>query len=120
MRYEAIPWAIYSNPEAAGCGLTEKEAAEKGIPVKIGSMPFLANGRFLAEYGKERGMCKVIAHAETDLILGVHMLGGACSEIIHSAAIMIEDELRIQDVKEIIFPHPSMSEIVKDAVWNIK
>lgn len=120
MRYQAIPWAIYTNPEAAGVGLTEREAKEQGIPVKTGTMPFSANGRFLAEYGKERGMCKVIAHAQTEVILGVHMLGGACSEIIHSGAVMIEDELRIRDVKEVIFPHPSMSEIVKDAVWNIK
>jgi len=120
MRYEAIPWAIYANPEAAGCGLTEKDAKEKGIKVKTGSMQFVANGRFLAEYGKERGLCKVIVDAETDRILGVHMLGGICSEIIHSASVMIEDELRVQDVKEVIFPHPSMSEIVKDALWQVK
>jgi len=120
MRYNAIPWAIYANPEAAGVGLTEKDAAAQGVAVKTGTMQFIANGRFLAEYGKERGMCKVIADAQTDRILGVHMLGGICSEIIHSAAVMIEDEMRLRDVKEVIFPHPSMSEIMKDAVWQVK
>lgn len=120
MRYSAVPWAVYTDPEAAGCGLTEAQAKEQGYNVKSGSMPMRANGRFLAEQGKkEPGMCKVVVDADSDVILGVHMLGSYSSEIIHSAAAMLEMELRVQDVKEIIFPHPSISEIIKDALWAL-
>ena len=120
MRYSAVPWAVYTDPEAAGCGLTESQAKEQGYNVKCGSMPMRANGRFLAEQGKkEPGMCKVVVDADSDVILGVHILGSYSSEIIHSAAAMLEMELRVQDVKEIIFPHPSVSEIIKDALWAL-
>ena len=118
MRYGAIPWAVYTFPEAAGCGLTEEEAAKAGHQVITGEAQMRANGRFLAEYGKRApGLCKVVADAETGVLLGVHMLGDSCSEIIYGAAAMIEAELRIRDIKEIVFPHPSVSEIIKDAVW---
>jgi len=83
-------------------------------------MPLRANGRFLAELGKkEPGMCKVVVDGDSGLLLGVHLFGPYSSEIIHSAAAMLEMELRVQDIKEIIFPHPSVSEIIKDALWGI-
>ncbi len=120
MRYSAVPWALYTEPEAAGCGLTEKDAKEQGFSVKTGVMQMRANGRFLAEQGKKApGMCKVVVDADSNEILGVHLLGSYSSEIIHSAAAMLEMELRVQDVKEMIFPHPSISEIIKDALWEI-
>ncbi len=120
MRYGAVPWALYTDPEASGCGLTEAEAKEQGFNVKCAAMPLRANGRFLAEQGKKApGMCKVVTDADSGVLLGVQMLGSYASEIIHSAAAMLECELRVQDIKEIIFPHPSVSEIVKDALWQI-
>ena len=79
-----------------------------------------ANGRFFAEHGKENGLCKVIVDAETEAILGVHMLGGICSEMIFGAAMAIEAELRVQELKEIIFPHPTVSEVMKDALWEME
>jgi dihydrolipoamide dehydrogenase len=120
MRYGAVPWALYTDPEAAGCGMTEAQAKEKGFAVKTATMQMRANGRFLAEQGKkEPGMCKVVVEEGTGLLLGVHMLGVYSSEIIHSAAVMLEMELRVQDIKEIVFPHPSVSEIIKDALWEL-
>ncbi|MDC7235506.1 MAG: dihydrolipoyl dehydrogenase [Spirochaetales bacterium] len=120
MRYGAVPWAVYTDPEAAGCGLTEAQAQEQGYKVQSASVPMRANGRFLAELGKkEPGMCKVVVDEESGLLLGVHLLGVYSSEIIHSAAGMLEMELRVQDIKEIIFPHPSVSEIIKDALWAL-
>jgi len=120
MRYHAVPWALYSLPEAAGCGLTEEQAKAEGIQVKTGKWQMRANGRFFAEHGKENGLCKVIVDAETEAILGVHMLGGICSEMIFGAAMAIEAELRVQELKEIIFPHPTVSEVIKDALWEIQ
>lgn len=120
MRYHAIPWAIYTNPEAAGCGLTEQEAVKKGHRVITASAQMRSNGRFLAEYGKRAGgLCKVVADADTKVILGIHLLGAVSSEMIHSAAVIIESELRVQDVREIVFPHPSVSEIIKDVCFQL-
>jgi dihydrolipoamide dehydrogenase len=120
MRYHAVPWAVYTLPEAAGCGLTEQDAEKQGRNVLTASMQMRANGRFLAEHGKRAGgLCKVVVDAETQVLLGVHLLGAVSSEMIYGAAAMIEAELRVQDIKEIIFPHPSVSEIIRDTVWEI-
>ncbi|MCP4396000.1 MAG: FAD-dependent oxidoreductase, partial [bacterium] len=120
MRYQAVPWVVYTLPEVAGCGLTEQEAESQGIQVKTASMQMRANGRFLAEYGKNSpGLCKVVVDADTNILKGVHLLGGSCSEMIYGVAAMIEAELRVQDIQEIIFPHPSVSEIIKDTLWEL-
>ena len=119
MRYNAIPWAIYTYPELSGIGLSEKEAKLKGYNIKVATMQLRANGRFYAEHGNAKGLCKVIVDADTDLLLGVFLLGGVSSEIIHGAAVMIESELRVKDIKEIIFPHPTVSEAVKDTLWEL-
>ncbi|MCK5456639.1 MAG: hypothetical protein KAI45_05880, partial [Melioribacteraceae bacterium] len=92
---------------------------KKGYNIKVSTMQLRANGRFYAEHGNEKGLCKVVVDADTDLLLGVFILGGVSSEIIHSAAIMIESELRVQDIKEIIFPHPTVSEAIKDTLWDL-
>ena len=120
MRYEAIPWAVYCSPEVSGCGITEAEAAAKGVPVKRATVQMRASGRFLAEEGKRAGgLVKVIAHQESGAILGIHILGSYASEIIWGAATLIEAELRVQDVKEIVFPHPSVNELIKEACFQI-
>ncbi|MDC7226855.1 MAG: dihydrolipoyl dehydrogenase [Spirochaetales bacterium] len=119
MRYNAVPWAVYTMPEVAGCGLTEGEARDAGYNVNCASMQMRANGRFLAEHGKDAGFCKVIADADTNLILGIHMIGAVCSEMIGTAATFIEAELRVQDIREIIFPHPSVSEVIRDVCWSL-
>lgn len=119
MRYHAVPWALYTSPEAAGCGLTEDEAKEQGRRIKTGTYQMKNNSRFYAEHGKSAGLCKVVADAETDVILGVHLVGGISSELISGAAVIIEAELRVDEIKEIIYPHPSLSEVIRDAVWQI-
>ena len=121
MRYNAVPWAVYTSPEAAGCGMTESEAIAAGRNVKTASVLMKHNGRFMAEHGKTAaGTCKVVVDAETEVLLGVHLLGGISSELVAGAAAMIESELRVNEIKQIIFPHPSLSEVIRDAVWAIK
>ena len=121
MRYGAIPWVVYSLPELAGCGMTEDMLKEKNIPFKKASLPLRASGRYMAENGLAApGICKVLAHAETGVLLGVHMVGGACSEMIYGVSVMLETELRVQDIKEIVFPHPTVAEIIKDTLWELK
>ena len=121
MRYNAIPWALYSIPECAGCGLTEEQAKEKGYNVKTAKLPLMMSGRFLAENGKKApGLVKVIADADSDVLLGVHMMGAGCSEIIYGAAVMLETELRVEDIQQIVFPHPTVGEVMRDAMFAIK
>jgi dihydrolipoamide dehydrogenase len=119
-RSSAIPWAVYGLPEAAGVGLTEQEAAAQGIAILKASIPMVYSGRFAAENTfSAPGVIKVLASAKTRAILGVHALGAYSSEFIWGAAALIEAELRIEDVKELIFPHPTVSELIRDAVWML-
>jgi dihydrolipoamide dehydrogenase len=120
MRYNAVPWAVYSLPEAAGVGLTEQEAVSKGITIKKALVPMAVSGRFIAENGiRAPGNVKVIVEAESGRILGVHILGPYASEMIWGAAALIENEMRVCDVKEMIFPHPSVSEVIREAIWAL-
>jgi dihydrolipoamide dehydrogenase len=119
LRLNAIPWAVYSIPEAAGVGLTEQEALAQGLEIKKAASPMGVSGRFIAENGlRAPGNVKVIAGARDDRILGVHILGPYASEMIWGAAAIIENEMRIGDVREMVFPHPSVCEVIREAVWN--
>jgi len=119
MRYHAVPWVVYTHPEVAGVGLTEREAREQGRRIAVRSLPLRINGRFLAEHGNDPGLCKVIADSDTGVLLGVQIVGTPASEIVHGAAVMIEAELRVKDIQEIVFPHPTVSEVIKDTLWAL-
>jgi dihydrolipoamide dehydrogenase len=118
MRYNAIPGVVYTTPEIAAVGLTEAQANEQGIPVEVQSLSMRANGRFLAEHNRESGLCKVLVHRDDRRLLGVHMIGSHCSEMIFGAATMIEAEFRVQEIREMVFPHPTVSEVFREAVWH--
>jgi dihydrolipoamide dehydrogenase len=119
-RRNAIPWAVYSMPEVAGCGMTEEQAQAAGHTVQTASLPLTMSGRFLAENGKRGpGSVKVIKDADTDVLLGVHMVGAGVSEMIYGAAVMIEAELRVKDIREIIFPHPTVGEVIRDTMFQL-
>ncbi len=116
MRFDAVAGVVYTSPEVASVGLTAAQAAEKGLPAKTGRVPMTANGRYLAEHAGERGLAKVVVHAETGQLLGVHLLGGACSETIWGAAALIEAEFRVREIADLVFPHPTASEVIREAV----
>jgi dihydrolipoamide dehydrogenase len=119
MRYDAIPSVVYSLPEAASVGMTSEEVNASGRNVIVQKLPMQYSGRYLAEYGQEPGFCKVIIDAETRVLLGVHLIGGYCSEIIWGAAALVEAEFRVEDVRELVFPHPTVSEIIRETIWHI-
>ena len=120
MRYDAIPWAVYGITEAAGVGITEQEAAAKGIAVLKSSLPMKVSGRFAAENTfSGAGAVKVIADASNNRILGIHAVGAYAPEFIWGGAALIEKEFRTDEVKQLIFPHPTVSELIRDAVWGI-
>ncbi|WP_455382686.1 dihydrolipoyl dehydrogenase [Salinispira pacifica] len=120
MSYHAIPWVVFTSPEVAGCGMTEEQAGAEKRQIEVATLPMAASGRYLAEHPGERGSCKVIVDAESRVVLGVHMIGSGSSELIFGAAVMIESELRVQDVRDIVFPHPTVSEVLRDAIWEIE
>ena len=120
MRYDAIPGVVYTNPEVAGAGVTEAEAAKKGLDYTVVKLPMAYAGRFVAENERGEGLCKVIVGRKYHEVLGVHMLGNPCSEMIHSACIAIEQEMTVEQLKEVVFPHPTVSEIFKETVFSLK
>ncbi len=119
MRYNAIPGVVYTNPEVAGVGVTEAEAAKKGLDCVVLKLPMAYAGRFVAENERGEGLCKVIAGREDHKVLGVHMLGNPCSEMIHGACIAIEQGMTVEQLKEVVFPHPTVSEILKETVFTL-
>ena len=120
MRYNAIPGVVYTNPEVAGVGLTESEAKAKGIDFKVVKLPMAYAGRFVAENERGEGICKIIVGAKYHEVLGVHMLGNPCSEIISAACVAIETEMTLEQLQEVVFPHPTVSEIIKETSFTIK
>jgi dihydrolipoamide dehydrogenase len=119
MRYNAIPSVIYTNPEVASIGFTEQTAKAAGIDYETSTLSMKYSGRYTAENEDGDGICKVLVEKSTRKILGAHMIGNYSSEIIYGAAIMIEMEMRIKDIKEIVFPHPTVSEILREIAFEI-
>ena len=120
MRYDAIPGVVYTNPEVAGAGLTEAEAKARGIDAVVLKLPMAYSGRFVAENERGEGLCKMVVGAEDHRVLGVHMLGNPCSEIIQGACIAIEQGMSVDQLKEVVFPHPTVSEIIKETAFSCK
>ncbi len=118
MRYNAIPGVVYTNPEIAGVGLTEEAAKAKGIEYKVSKLPMAYAGRFVAENEGGSGLCKVLVGAKYGEVLGVHMLGNPSSEMIYGACMAIEGEFTLKEMEEVVFPHPTVSEIFKETVFG--
>jgi dihydrolipoamide dehydrogenase len=119
MRYGAIPSVIYTSPEVAGVGETEETARAKGMDVRAVNIPLRFSGRYVAEVEMGDGICKLIVDTKFNRLVGAHMIGSYTSEIVYGAAIMIEMEMRIDDIKEIVFPHPSVSEVIREALFAL-
>jgi dihydrolipoamide dehydrogenase len=118
MRYNAIPGVVYTNPEVAGVGLTEEMAKKEGVAYRIAKLPMAYAGRFVAENEGGTGLCKVLVGAQYGETLGVHLLGNPCSEMIYGACMAIEQEMTLREMQEIVFPHPTVSEIFKETVFG--
>lgn len=120
MSYAAIPGIVYTNPEVAGVGLTEEQAKERGLDFIVAKLPMTFSGRFVAENDRPEGICKFIVAKGSHEVLGVHMLGNPCSEIIQTAGIAIETKMTVEALQRIVFPHPTVSEILKETAFALK
>ena len=114
MDYMAVPRCIFTQPEAGGVGLTEKEALEKGFKIKIGKFPFIANGRALAEDETE-GMVKIIAEEKTDKVLGAIILGNRATDLIAELTLGIKMGMKLKDIIETIHAHPTLPEAIRES-----
>lgn len=115
MSYRAIPGVVYTNPEIAGVGATEESLKQQGIPYVVKQLPMAYSGRFVAENEGVNGVCKVLV-AEDDTVLGAHLLGNPASEIITLAGMAITLNLKADEWKQMVFPHPTVGEIFKETV----
>lgn len=117
VNYDAIPGVIYTYPEVASVGKTEEELKDAGVPFKKGSFPFSANSRARANASTE-GFVKILAHAETDQLLGAHIIGPNAGEMIAEAVIAIEYGASSEDMARTCHAHPTLSEAFKEACMD--
>lgn len=118
MRYTAIPSVIYTNPEVASVGETEETAKSKGLDYEVKKISMNYSGRYMAENEGGNGITKVLIEKKYNKIIGIQMIGSYASEIIYGGGIMVETEMLVKDLKEIVFPHPTVSEIIREAIFQ--
>ena len=116
MEYSAIPSVIYTNPEVATIGETLETAREKGIEARETKLPMMYSGRYMAENEGGTGICKLVWTGGR--LIGVHMLGNPASEIISTASTLISREISLEQARKIVFPHPSVAEILREGLFH--
>lgn len=117
MTYDAVPGVVYTNPEVAGVGVTEAALQSAGAVYSVKKLPMTYSGRFVAENEGGNGLCKLIFDAENRL-KGAHLIGNPASELVATAALAIEQKLTVDVLAKLIFPHPSVSEILKETLLS--
>jgi dihydrolipoamide dehydrogenase len=118
VNYDAIPGIVYTHPEIASVGKTEEELTAQNVPFKKGVFPFAANGRARA-LGTTEGRVKILAHAQTDRILGVHVIGPRAGDLIAEAAVAIEFSASAEDIARSSHAHPTLAEAMKEAALAV-
>lgn len=116
MSYKAIPGVVYTNPEIAAVGRTEEELTASGESYKVMKLAMAFSGRFVAENELGNGICKLIVN-DKDVVIGCHMLGNPASELIVIASMAIEKEYTVDEFRKIVFPHPTVAEIIHESLF---
>ncbi len=116
--FNTVPWVIYTSPEIAWVGQTEKQLKDAGTPYRAGTFPFMANGRARA-LGDTSGFVKILADAKTDRVLGMHAIGPLVSELIAEGVVAMEFGASSEDIARICHAHPSLSEATKEAALAV-
>ena len=119
MKYNAIASVLYTDPEVASVGESKQSAEAKGMNVKEVKLPMMFSGRYVAENQGGKGFIKLVVDVDKMRLVGCHMVGNYSSEIIMTAAMMIDTELPPERLKKLVFPHPSVSEIIREAIFHI-
>lgn len=119
MRYDVIPSVIYTDPEVASVGYSKEDAEKAGMKVKEVKLPMSYAGRYLAETNGGKGFVKLVVDTEKNRLVGCHMVGSYASEIIMTATMMVDTELTPERLKKLVFPHPTVAEIIREAIFHI-
>ncbi len=119
INYNSIPSVIYTNPEVASVGETAESVKEKGIDANIQTVTLKYSGRYIAENEHGNGILKVITDKKHNNIIGLHVYGSYASEMIYGAAMMVETEMRVSDVQKLVFPHPTVCEVIRESMFLI-
>ena len=120
MRYKAIPSVLYTNPEVACVGMTEEQAKAAGIDAVTVKLPMAYAGRYVAENEGPVGIAKFVFDKKYRTLVGAHVMSNYSSEFILACAVMIEKEMTVDAIREIVYPHPSVSEIIREAAFAVK
>jgi dihydrolipoamide dehydrogenase len=120
IRHRAIPSVIYTNPEVASVGETEESCRAASIDYRVAELSMNYSGRYMAENDGGDGICKILVDPRRDRMIGCHLIGSYASEIVTVAAMLIEMELKISEIKEFVFPHPSVGEIIRETLFSIR
>ena len=118
MSYDAVCGVVYTSPEAAFAGLSEEQAKESGIPYIVKKVSINFSGRHVAENGMSNGICKIIIDTQKDVIVGAAIMSSYASEYIYSLALMIENKIPLESIKRTIFPHPTVCEVIREALFS--
>ena len=119
MRYDVIPAVIYTDPEVASVGHSKEGAEKLGMTVKEVKLPMSYAGRYLAETEGGKGFIKLVVDTDRNRLVGCHMVGSYASEIIMTATMMVDTELTPERLKKLVFPHPTVAEIIREAIFHI-
>lgn len=119
INYNAIPSIIYTNPEVACVGETEETAAQKGIDYLVAKLPMTYSGRYVAESLDQTGICKLIIDKTANCIIGAHVIGLYASELILAVSSLIDLKIDIERIKKLVFPHPTVGEIIKEVLFSL-
>lgn len=115
-----IPWVVYTSPEAAGCGLTKEQAKEEGYKPVSAKFKLVHTARFFAENGDAPGWVSLLADKESGRILGIELLGNGSSEMVFGGSLMVQNELTVDDLIATVFPHPTVSEAIRECAFLLK
>ena len=119
MRYHVIPAVIYTDPEVASVGYSKEEAEKQGMRVKEVKLPMSYAGRYLAETDGGKGFIKLVVDTDRNRLVGCHMVGSYASEIIMTATMMVDTQMNPERLKKLVFPHPTVAEIIREAIFHI-
>ncbi len=119
INYDTIPSVIYTDPEVASVGLSRKAAEAKGLSVKEVNVPMTYAGRYVAETERGKGFCKLVYDVSNDRLIGAHIVGSYASEMIIALVEMLETQLPLKRLKEFVFPHPTVCEVVREAIFKL-
>ena len=118
VNYETVPGIVYTHPEIASVGLSEEDLKQRGIPYRKGTFPFMANGRAKAQ-NETDGLVKILAHSETDRVLGVHIIGPSAGDLIAECVMAMEFSASSEDIARVCHAHPTLAEVVKEAALAV-